>query len=327
MSNQSRFFISAILCFGVFYLLNASWLATAPEGETMLLSHRGVHQTFSREGLTHESCTAEQIFPPSHDYLENTLASMEAAFALGADVVELDIHPTTDGAFVVFHDWTLDCRTNGTGRTRDYTLAELQALDIGYGYMADGGKTYPFRGRFIGAMPCLSEVLQAFPDRRFVLNFKSRQKSEGEAFVVWLGERRPPAIAAFAGHETLLDPIRAAWPDAIFMSRQRARQCAKSYGLLGWTGYMPRACENAYMPVPANYRWAVWGWPHRFERRLRKVGSSSLLLGPLTDTGTVGLESVEDLKYVPDDYKGIVFTNRIEVTGPKLKPELKDEHP
>ena len=30
---------------------------------------------------------------------------------------------------------------------RDKTLAELQALDIGYGYTADGGKTFPFRGR------------------------------------------------------------------------------------------------------------------------------------------------------------------------------------
>ena len=36
---------------------------------------------------------------------------MRAAFAAGADIVELDIHPTTDGQFAVFHDWTLDCRT------------------------------------------------------------------------------------------------------------------------------------------------------------------------------------------------------------------------
>ena len=26
------------------------------------------------------------------------------------------------------------------------TLAELKTLDIGYGYTADGGKTYPFKG-------------------------------------------------------------------------------------------------------------------------------------------------------------------------------------
>jgi len=55
--------------------------------------------------------------------LENTLDSMAAAFELGADVVELDIHPTTDGQFAVFHDWTIDCRTNGKGVTRKQSMA------------------------------------------------------------------------------------------------------------------------------------------------------------------------------------------------------------
>jgi glycerophosphoryl diester phosphodiesterase len=36
---------------------------------------------------------------------------MRAAFDLGADIVELDVHPTVDGSFVVFHDWTVECRT------------------------------------------------------------------------------------------------------------------------------------------------------------------------------------------------------------------------
>ena len=33
-------------------------------------------------------------------------------------MIEIDVHPTTDGQFAVFHDWTLDCRTNGAGVTR-----------------------------------------------------------------------------------------------------------------------------------------------------------------------------------------------------------------
>ncbi|MEZ4555866.1 MAG: glycerophosphodiester phosphodiesterase family protein [Caldilineaceae bacterium] len=58
--------------------------------------------------------------------------------SLGADVVEFDVHRTSDDQFAVFHDWTLDCRTDGTGVTRDQTLADLQTLDIGYGYTGDG---------------------------------------------------------------------------------------------------------------------------------------------------------------------------------------------
>ncbi|EEM80197.1 Glycerophosphoryl diester phosphodiesterase [Bacillus thuringiensis serovar huazhongensis BGSC 4BD1] len=92
------------------------------------------------EGIEGDTCTAERIHEPEHSYLENTIPSMEAAFKAGADLVEFDVQPTKDNNFVIFHDWTLDCRTNGKGVTRDFTTKELQALDIGYGYTADGGK-------------------------------------------------------------------------------------------------------------------------------------------------------------------------------------------
>ena len=68
---------------------------------------------------------------------------MQAAFDLGADVVELDIRLTKDNKLAVFHDYTLEYRTDGTGQVRDYIMEELKALDIGYGYTADNGQTYP----------------------------------------------------------------------------------------------------------------------------------------------------------------------------------------
>ncbi len=69
---------------------------------------------------------------------------MEAAFADGADFVGVDLHVTADGQVAVFHDWTLDCRTNGHGLTNDQRLAALKSLDLGFGYTSDRGKTYPF---------------------------------------------------------------------------------------------------------------------------------------------------------------------------------------
>src|SRR5262245_20659057 len=132
-----KFLLLGATAFGVFiYVNNTSWLAPAMSGKPVLLAHRGLAQTFHREGLTSETCTASRIHAPRHEFLENTIASMQAAFAAGADIVEFDVHPTTDGHFAVFHDWTLDCRTNGQGVTREKTLAGLKALDIGYGYTA-----------------------------------------------------------------------------------------------------------------------------------------------------------------------------------------------
>ncbi len=55
----------------------------------------------------------------------------------------------------------------------------LQALDIAYGYTADGGKTFPFRGKGINLMPILDEVLNHFPDRSFLIHIKRDDENEG----------------------------------------------------------------------------------------------------------------------------------------------------
>jgi len=84
---------------------------------------------------------------------------------------------------VVFHDWMLDCRTESKGVTREHSLAALKKLDIGYGYTADGGKSFPFRGKGVGLMPSLDEVLETFPNRRFLINIKSNDASEGTSLL------------------------------------------------------------------------------------------------------------------------------------------------
>ena len=165
MRTTPRLFAILLVVATSLYLANASALVSPPADTPAFLAHRGLHQTFSTEGLTGDTCTASRIDPPSHPFLENTIAGIKAAFDLGASTVEIDVHPTTDGQLAVFHDWTLDCRTDGHGVTRAHSLAELKKLDIGYGYTADGGKTFPFRGRGVGLMPSLTDVLDAFPEQ------------------------------------------------------------------------------------------------------------------------------------------------------------------
>ena len=144
------------------YLLNAPWLGPALAGTPKIMAHRGVHQDFDRVGLTNDSCTATESASRSRRRSKIRSNSMRAAFELGADAVELDVHPTTDVQFAVFHDWTLDCRTEGHGETRAHDMAYLKTLDVGYGYSADGGRTFPLRGKGIGLMPSFADVMQAF---------------------------------------------------------------------------------------------------------------------------------------------------------------------
>src|SRR5262245_63641429 len=120
--------IAAALAVAFFAVVtvNASLWADPPSGVIRLIAHRGVSQLYDHKGIGRDSCTATRIEPPVHDFLENTVRSIEAARLQGADMVEIDVAPTADGRMAVFHDWTLDCRTDGTGDVRGKTLAELK---------------------------------------------------------------------------------------------------------------------------------------------------------------------------------------------------------
>ncbi|QVL34513.1 glycerophosphodiester phosphodiesterase family protein [Telmatocola sphagniphila] len=62
---------------------------------------------------------------------ENTLASIQMAAALGADYIEVDIRPTSDGKYMLLHDSTLNRTTNGKGPIRKSSFDEVRALTAG----------------------------------------------------------------------------------------------------------------------------------------------------------------------------------------------------
>lgn len=64
-------------------------------------------------------------------YPENTLPAFTAAIEVGADGIEFDVHMTKDGELVVIHDDSVDRTTDGCGRVRDMSLAEIKGLDAG----------------------------------------------------------------------------------------------------------------------------------------------------------------------------------------------------
>ena len=63
----------------------------------------------------------------------NTLRSIEVALQLGVDMIEFDVRRCRD-TMVLLHDADLKTPSGGSGRVRDYTLAELRKLDVSSGY-------------------------------------------------------------------------------------------------------------------------------------------------------------------------------------------------
>lgn len=144
---------------------------------------------------------------------ENTLHAFTRAVEMGVDVLEMDVHSTSDGEIVVIHDSTVERTTDGRGYVNAMTLAELKALDAAHHWTADGGASYPLRGRGI-TIPTLPEVLAAFPGVRFNIEPKQSQPSLAAPLCRMLREHRATGrvmVGAFKG--AVLDEFRRACPE------------------------------------------------------------------------------------------------------------------
>lgn len=67
----------------------------------------------------------------SRDGLENSMAAFRAAVGLGYRYLETDVHTTSDGVLLLFHDATLDRVTESRGKVSELTAAEVAEALIG----------------------------------------------------------------------------------------------------------------------------------------------------------------------------------------------------
>jgi glycerophosphoryl diester phosphodiesterase len=89
--------------------------------------------------------------------LENTMAQFRRAVAAGYRYIETDVHATTDGKLVAFHDATLDRVTDGAGRIADLPWEEVR------------------HARVAGSepVPLFEDALEEFPDVRWNVDVKA----------------------------------------------------------------------------------------------------------------------------------------------------------
>jgi outer membrane protein assembly factor BamB len=93
---------------------------------------------------------------------DNSIAAIEMAIAMGADMVELDVRTTKDGHLVLMHDSTIDATTNGKGKVSNYTLDELRGFS-----MARSGRVYLENDQPV-RVPTLEEALLACKGRIYI---------------------------------------------------------------------------------------------------------------------------------------------------------------
>lgn len=94
--------------------------------------------------------------------LENTLLAFQHAYDLGYRWFETDVHLSSDGELVAFHDTRLDRVTDGSGLIADLTLAQIRTARVG--------------GR--EPVPTLEELVEAFPDVHLNIDIKTDPATE-----------------------------------------------------------------------------------------------------------------------------------------------------
>ncbi len=89
--------------------------------------------------------------------VENTLAAFRRAVELGYRYVETDVHATSDGVLLAFHDTVLDRVTDGMGPVAAQPYAAIRSLRVG------GAEP----------IPRLDDLLEELPTTRFNVDVKA----------------------------------------------------------------------------------------------------------------------------------------------------------
>lgn len=157
---------------------------------------------------------------------ENTLAAFEHAARLGADILEMDLRASADGAVVVLHDATVERTTGGRGRVDQLTLEQLRALNV----------------------PALEEVFARLPRRRMLAELKAA----GAAFagqvctLIRRSDRSRDVLVASYDHASIR-AFREVCPEVATAASSREAR------IFAWTAGVLAPAAQAFV-IP--YRWS-----------------------------------------------------------------------
>jgi glycerophosphoryl diester phosphodiesterase len=165
---------------------------------------------------------------------ENTLPAYALAVEQRADMIEVDLHRTADGAVVITHDEEL-AGLGGRGEIAECTLADVRRLDAGAGER----------------VPTLDEVLDTFGERiPFNLEIKRGTRADYpglEAIALEAVTRRGllerTLFSSF--YDPVLARLRSHSPEArlaLLLSRHHPQRALERARELGAEALNPEAC-------------------------------------------------------------------------------------
>lgn len=212
---------------------NAVALAGVTSPRTAVVAHRGA----------------------TYGAVENTLESLEAAAALGADIVELDVLQAGDGGLVVVHDTNLRRIAGVNTEVADMTTAELTATTV-----RQGGHT--------GSIPTFDAFAAraAELDVPLLVELKAHGRERGDVVgdVVAVLERHGLVadslvqafdLATVADLEARFPEVTTGW--VVAFSRGRLDPGPADFVTMEQTSWSPAVTQEAHVAGVQVYLWTV----------------------------------------------------------------------
>ena len=113
---------------------------------------------------------------------ENTMPAFENALRIGVDMIETDVHMTSDGALVLIHDRALKRTTGADGTTDQTTLKDIRSLDAGSWFSPDFVNT---------TVPTVEEFISLIKNNDMLVNWELNDYPHevGDAFAFESADR------------------------------------------------------------------------------------------------------------------------------------------
>jgi glycerophosphoryl diester phosphodiesterase len=188
---------------------------------------------------------------PELEGLENTLKAFEHAIGLGYTYLETDVHATSDGVLLAFHDSALDRVTDQAG-----VIYEQPYVDVAVAVIAG---EHP--------IPRLEDLMEMFPEARFNIDIKSRGANEPLAQLIErMGAFDRVCIGSF--DEAVIRTFRRT------LSRPVATACgpvAVGATVAGVPRWGPLRDDGVVFQVPHRHR-GIRVTDRRFVRRAHAAG-------------------------------------------------------
>lgn len=217
------------------------------KSEDILISaHKGLHNRYpTQQG----NCPSLSLINDGHQFSENSMDSIIGAFDSGADLVEIDLRLTKDNQIIIFHDESLDCKTQLKGLVKDYTLEQLKQADLYYNISFDNGKSFPLRGVGLGKITTLPQVLKLLPSKPLHLNPKDKTTEMTNALLRDLSKVDEKVLDKylFWGSEITFNILKDKLPHFGHFTTNNWQQAAclkdlKTWGILSFIGALPTSC-------------------------------------------------------------------------------------